>query len=238
MSWATTRDWLRKRSLFSFGERHRKMLPQKGCSQAALLNFWEHSRFITMKSRQTFLILDNIRSRENVGSIFRTADGAGVSKIYLCGITPTPTRMTLVKQGSSLCSDRIHKTALGAETYVPWEYQSQTWKCLLKLKSNPPIGGEKSPHQSDPLATIKKRGGIGAGQVKIIGLEQTKGSINIFKFKPKFPLTLIVGNEVRGLSPKILKYCDKKISIPMYGKKESLNVSVAAGIAVYTIRRT
>ena len=152
--------------------------------------------------KEIYLILDNIRSRENVGSIFRTSDAAGVSKIYLCGTTPTPPH------------EKISKTALGAEMYVPWEYQSQAWRLLRRLKNNPPVGGEK---------------------LKIIGLEQTKNSQNVFNFKPKFPLALVLGNEVKGISPKILKYCDKKISIPMYGKKESLNVSVAAGVALYTI---
>jgi len=148
--------------------------------------------------KEIILILDNIRSRENVGSIFRTADAAGVSKIYLCGITPIPPH------------EKISKTALGAETFVSWEYRKQTWRFLLELKNQ-------------------------NSKIKIIGLEQTKESVDIFKFKPKFPLVLVVGNEVNGLSPQILKYCDKKISIPMYGKKESLNVAVAAGIAVYAI---
>jgi len=151
-----------------------------------------------MSQKEIIVVLDNIRSRENVGSIFRTADGAGVGKIYLCGITPTPPH------------GKISKTALGAEGYVSWEYRAKTWQVLRELK----------------VKSLK---------FKVIGLEQTKDSQNIFKFKPKFPLVLILGNEVKGLSPQILKYCDKKISIPMYGKKESLNVSVAAGIAVYTI---
>lgn len=146
--------------------------------------------------KELILILDNIRSRENVGSIFRTADAAGVLKIYLCGMTPVPPH------------DKISKTALGAENWVPWEYRRNTWQTITELK---------------------KRG------FKIYALEQTKNSRNIFKFKPQFPLALVVGNEVKGISPKILKYCDKKISIPMYGKKESLNVSVAAGIAIYTL---
>jgi len=155
-----------------------------------------------MNKREIFLVLDNIRSRENVGSIFRTADGTGVSKIYLCGTTPTPPH------------DKISKTALGAERYVPWEYRRDTWRLITELKNNPPAGGEK---------------------LKIIGLEQTRNSQNLFKFEPKFPLVLIVGNEVKGISPKILKYCDKKVFIPMYGKKESLNVSVATGIALYRL---
>lgn len=146
--------------------------------------------------KELILILDNIRSRENVGSILRTADAAGVLKIYLCGMTPVPPH------------DKISKTALGAENWVPWEYRRNTWQTITELK---------------------KRG------FKIYALEQTKNSRNIFKFKPQFPLALVVGNEVKGISPKILKYCDKKISIPMYGKKESLNVSVAAGVALYRL---
>jgi len=149
-----------------------------------------------MTKQKVLLVLHNVRSRENVGSIFRTADGAGVNKIYLCGITPTPPH------------EKISKTALGAEKWVPWEYCKQTWHLLEKLKN---------------------------GGINIVALEQTKESVNIFKFKSKFPLALVLGNEVRGLSPQILKYCDKKISIPMYGKKESLNVGVAAGIALYQL---
>ena len=142
------------------------------------------------------VVLDNIRSRENVGSIFRTADAVGVSTIYLCGITPTPPH------------EKISKTALGAETLVPWEYHKQTWRLIKKLK---------------------ERG------YQIAALEKTKSAENIFNFKPKFPLALVLGNEVEGLSFQTLKYCDKTIAIPMYGQKESLNVAVAFGVAAYTI---
>jgi tRNA G18 (ribose-2'-O)-methylase SpoU len=163
--------------------------------------------------KEIFIILDNIRSRENVGSIFRTADAAGVGNIYLCGITPTPPH------------EKISKTALGAENYIPWEYHKQTWRLLEKLK----VESEKPVKPSGPRAFTG---------LKVVGLEQTKTSQNVFKFKPEFPLILVLGNEVKGLIPRILKYCDKKISIPMYGKKESLNVAVAAGIAVYTLIRS
>lgn len=152
-----------------------------------------------MKKSEIYLILHNVRSRENVGSIFRTADAAGVSKIYLCGITPTPPH------------EKISKTALCAETYVPWEYQKQTWRLLKKLK-------------------VEDR------KLKVVALEQTKDSQNLFRFKPsKGPIALVLGNEIKGLSPSILKKCDKKLVIPMYGKKESLNVAVAAGIALYNL---
>ena len=78
--------------------------------------------------REIYLVLDNIRSRENVGSIFRTADAVGVKKIFLCGITPKPPH------------EKISKTALGAEIWVPWEYHTKTWQVLRKLKVDPPAG--------------------------------------------------------------------------------------------------
>ena len=151
-----------------------------------------------MSKRQVFLILENIRSCENVGSIFRTADAAGVSKIYLCGIPPTPPH------------PKVIKASLGAEKTVPWEYFKQTWRCLLEVKR------QKS-------------------KVKIVALEQAPTAINVFKFKPQFPLALVVGNEVTGINKKILSYADKIVENPMFGKKESLNVAVATGGVLYKI---
>ena len=149
-----------------------------------------------------YLILHNIRSAYNVGSIFRTADAAGVAKIYLCGITPTPAQ----------------KTALGAEATVPWEHVAQTWRLLEKLKKE---------------------------KMHIYALEQHTASKNLFKFKPKFlpagrqvQCALILGHERKGVSKTILKYTDAVLEIPMHGKKESLNVAVATGIAVYYLHVT
>ncbi len=141
--------------------------------------------------------MHNIRSRENVGSIFRTADGAGISKLYLCGITPRPPH------------EKISKTALGAENAVPWEYHRQTWRLIEQLK---------------------KEG------YRMIALEKTKGAKDIFELKPEFPVAVIIGNEVDGLPEELLRRSDKTIAIPMYGRKESLNVAVAFGIAAYVIR--
>jgi len=152
-----------------------------------------------------FLILHSVRSAYNVGSIFRTADAAGINKIYVCGYSPTPDNKKVVK------------TALGAERLVPWEYHKQTWRLMEKL--NPP-----SPR-------LRK----GRGRVQIVALEQTKKSVDYRRFRPRFPMALVVGNEVKGLSKKILEYADKIIAIPMYGKKESLNVAVATGIAIFKI---
>ena len=144
-----------------------------------------------------YLVCDNIRSLENIGSIFRTADALSVDKIFLCGICGQPPR------------DKISKTALGAEKNIPWEYCWQTWRVIDKLK---------------------KEG------VFIVALEQTKNSLVYTKFKPKFPMALVVGNEIKGISLSVLKRADKIIHLPMKGKKESLNVSVAFGVAGYRIR--
>ena len=149
-----------------------------------------------MKKKEVHVICDSIRSLYNVGSIFRTADALGVSKIWLCGITGTPEQSGL------------KKVSLGAEDAVEWEHVDQAWRVVEKLK---------------------KQG------FKIVGLELTKNSQNIKLFKPEYPLALIVGNEVDGVSAPLLNRCDQVIHIPMKGIKESLNVSVAYGIATYEI---
>lgn len=142
------------------------------------------------------LILPDIRSAHNVGAMFRTADGAGVDKIYLCGYTARPPHT------------QLDKVSLGAEKWVPWEYSKQAWRLLGELR-------EKG--------------------YNIVALEQTKTSVNIHKWKPKFPLALVVGNEKTGVTKSLLKYCDSSIELPMRGRKTSLNVSVAAGVAMYYI---
>lgn len=149
---------------------------------------------------KSVLILDNIRSRHNVGSIFRTADCAGISKIYLCGTTPTP----LDKYGREV--KEIAKTALGAEKSVEWQYAKTTLSAVKKLKK---------------------------GGYQIIAVEQTRDSVDYKKVKSKFPVAFVVGNEVEGVSKSILKLCDVIAEIRMHGSKESLNVSVATGIALF-----
>lgn len=142
------------------------------------------------------LILPNIRSAHNVGAMFRTADGAGVDKIYLTGYTPRPPH------------PRLDKVALGAEKTVPFEYYKQLAPLLKKLRE---MG------------------------YNIVALEKTPKSRNIFGSKPKFPLALVVGNEKTGVSKSALKFCQTAVHIPMRGKKSSLNVSVAAGVAIYQL---
>ena len=144
------------------------------------------------------LILPNIRSGHNVGAIFRTADGAGVDKLYITGYTPCPPHV------------QVDKVSLGAEKWMPWEYRKQTGRLLKELKQ---MGNN------------------------IVALEQTKTSQNIFDWKPKFPIALVLGNEKTGVPKSLLKYCDESIEIPMKGKKNSLNVSVATGVAMYQISK-
>src|SRR3989344_8882888 len=170
------------------------------------------------KKGEIFLILHNIRSAYNVGSIFRTADAVGVAKIFLCGYTPTPeTTMGIFASDAKMpiVVDKISKVALGAEKTVPWEQCKQTWRLLSSFAK----------------ASEDKE------KVQIVALEQDKRAIDYRKFKPEFTMVLVLGNEVEGLSKEILKYADKIIAIQMYGQKESLNVSVAAGIALYEITK-
>ena len=149
------------------------------------------------------VILDNIRSIQNVGSIFRTADAAGVEKVYLCGIAPEPAdRFGRPRR-------QFVKVSLGAEKTVPWE----------KVKS-----------ASRLIDKLKKDG------YKIFAIEQSKKSIPYYyqgAISRDSKAALVFGNELRGLPPAILKKCDKILEIPMSGKKESLNVSVAFGIIIF-----
>ncbi len=147
---------------------------------------------------QTVLVLDNIRSLYNVGSMFRTADGFGVAGIVLCGYTGTPEQHL----------SKIGKVALGAEYSVPWEKGGATWRAIERLK---------------------KRG------YAVAGLERAEGSMPIASYRRPKKLALVVGNESRGLSPAVRKRLDVMLEIPMAGIKESFNVSVACGIALYAL---
>lgn len=141
-----------------------------------------------------FLVLHNIRSVFNVGSIFRAADAFGVKKIFLTGYTPHP----------------APKTALGAEKFIEYENFKNIHQLIRQLKSK---------------------------KIFIVSLEQSKNSASLKNFKKHKSVALILGNEVRGISKSILQNSDAVVEIPMRGKKESLNVSVAAGIALYAISK-
>ncbi|WP_038041285.1 RNA methyltransferase [Thermodesulfobacterium hveragerdense] len=142
-------------------------------------------------------VLDNIRSAYNVGSMFRTAECAYLSKLVLCGITAYPP------------NPKIEKTALGTTQTVPWEYFSETYQAVKHLKN---LG------------------------YKIAALEITKSSIPIQNVKTSdFPLALVIGNEVTGVDERVLEEADMVLEIPLYGEKESLNVAIAFGVAIFLL---
>jgi len=147
-------------------------------------------------------MLHNIRSAHNVGSIFRTADAAGISKIYLTGYTPTP----LDKFGRK--RNDIAKIALGAEGNVSWEYKKSVGNLIQNLK---------------------KQG------VCIVAVEQSEKSVDYKKVKISKNTAIMFGNEVKGLSKAVLDKCDVITEIPMRGEKESLNVAVSVGVALFRI---
>ena len=144
-----------------------------------------------------YVLLDNIRSLYNVGSIFRTSDGARIAKLFLCGYTPHPPRK------------EIEKTALGATVTVPWEYVKDARSVIDNLKSQ---------------------------GIRICVLEHTDESRKYYSLtKTDFPLCLVVGSEIAGVSKDIITQADIAVEIPMKGMKQSLNAAVAYGIAVFEL---
>lgn len=157
---------------------------------------------------EIIVIAHNIRSAHNIGSIFRTCDGFGVSKIIVSGYSPYPKlpNETRLPHLIEKLTDQIHKTALGAEDTVPFEYQ-----------------------ETPDFDALKEQGFI------IVGLEQNERSVSLKDYKKPDKIVLLLGEEVFGITNEMIKKCDDIIEIPMHGKKESFNVSVAAGIALYAL---
>ncbi len=159
-----------------------------------------------------FICLENIRSAYNVGSVFRTSDSAGIDKLFLTGISPYPPH------------SKLNKTALGSLESVNWEYHTSCLELLKKLKKD---------------------------SVKILSLESFKNAKSIYDYDPfinkkneitekshkNFDVCLIFGNEDTGISKEVLEISDEILTIPMFGKKDSLNIAVSAGIAIYEFVR-
>ena len=152
--------------------------------------------FAEKERNEIYLVLDNIRSLYNVGSMFRTADSCLLKKIYLCGITGTPPRK------------EIDKTALSTVKFVPWEYKKDI---------------------TEVLQDLKKEG------VQIVAVEQCYESVDYREAEYSFPVALVLGHEIEGVSEEALKYCDMAISIPMLGMANSLNVANSAAIALHNL---
>ena len=167
------------------------------------------------------VILYNIRSLYNVGSIFRTADAVGVEKIYLCGITPKPIDVFDKPR------EQLTKVSLGAEKYVEWEYCKSTTRLIDNLRHNGyKIFVIEQNKKSVPYykITIPSNSAI---------LQDSARKVCDVGEYSRLQIVLILGNEVKGLPQSILKKSDKILEIPMKGKKESLNVGVAFGIVAF-----
>ncbi|MBR8535693.1 RNA methyltransferase [Carboxylicivirga sediminis] len=164
------------------------------------LNRLSIEEFKSSSKMPVIVVLDNIRSLNNVGSVFRTSDALKVERIVLCGITATPPHK------------EIHKTALGAEDAVDWQYFENTEDAIVQLKSE--------------------------GWV-ICSLEQVENSTSIIDFAPEkdAKYAIVLGNEVKGVQQKIVNMSDACIEIPQYGTKHSFNVSVSAGIVLWELFR-
>lgn len=142
------------------------------------------------------IVLDNVRSLNNVGSVFRTSDAFRLKGLYLCGITATPPNR------------EIHKTALGAEESVEWEYSKETLPVINRLKTE---------------------------GYRIFAVEQTENSLSLesFIFSPTEKYALIFGNEVKGVQQDVIEQAEGCIEIPQFGTKHSFNISVSVGIVLW-----
>ena len=156
------------------------------------------ARYESIAALPVSILLDNLRSTYNVGSFFRTADAAGVARLYLGGITASPPHRG------------ISKTALGAENRVGWE------------------------RPADISALVAHLRGSGA---EIAAVETSLHAIDLFDWKPRFPVCVVFGNEVDGISAAVAALCDTHIRIPMLGVKHSLNVATAGGVVIYELLR-
>lgn len=152
--------------------------------------------FATMEKMPIVVVLDNVRSAQNVGAFFRTSDAFAVERIVLCGITATPP------------SREIHKSSLGAEFTVAWEYYHST---------------------TDAVAILKQQG------YKIVAIEQVEGAVMLDKLEVDMTqkYALVFGNEVMGVDQTVVDMCHSAIEIPQVGTKHSLNVSVSGGVVLW-----
>ena len=161
--------------------------------------------------RDIILSAHNLRSCHNVGSLLRTAEGLGVTKVILSGYTPHPAHLNdrRLPHEAQKITNQIHKTALGAENLVAWEYHRDLLPVLKKLQ----------------------QAGYAVGAI-----EQTPDAKFLPNYHPPHKIALVVGREVEGVELEILEACDIVLEIPMFGKKESYNVVQAAAMGLYHCR--
>lgn len=164
------------------------------------LNRLSIEAFKSAEKQGIVVVLDDVRSMNNVGAVFRSADAFGIAQLYLCGITPAPPHR------------EIHKTALGAEESVAWTHCPDIHALLNQLKS-----------QGYLLAAV----------------EQTENSLSLpdLQLEARQQIAIILGNEVEGVQQSVIDASDVVLEIPQFGTKHSLNISVAAGIVMYEVRK-
>lgn len=162
-------------------------------------------------ARQIILIVHNLRSAHNVGSILRTAEGLAVDEVILSGYSPYPINSSdqRLPHIAKRVDTKIRKTSLGAESTQHWRYQ----KDIKEL-----------------LRTVHLQG------YELTALEQSPRAINLTSYRPPEKLAIVIGNEVAGVEPEILKICPIHIQIPMLGHKESFNVVQASAMALFYLR--
>lgn len=160
---------------------------------------------------EIYVIAHDMRSTFNVGSLFRTAEGLGVAKLFLTGYTPYPALESdkRLPHISQKLDKQITKTALGAEQTLVWEYREDIHEVLAELAEQ---------------------------NIQVVALEQTDSSVPLPEFKPDRDVALLLGTEVTGLPDDILSLVQNHIEIPMFGSKESFNVIQAAAMALYHLR--
>jgi 23S rRNA (guanosine2251-2'-O)-methyltransferase len=162
--------------------------------------------------RDIVVIAHDIRSTHNVGSLLRTCEGLGVAHVYLTGYTPYPPLpvgdIRLPHLAAKL-GRQINKTALNAETMLPWSQMDDVTACIQQL-------------QRDGFT--------------IVALEQTASSTPLPQYVPPAKIALLLGREVEGVAPEVLTLCDAAVEIPMFGRKESFNVVQAAAMTLYRLR--
>lgn len=165
--------------------------------------------FHKSKKMPLIVVLDDVRSLYNIGSVFRTSDAFLVEGIYLCGISATPAPAEGARECTLKAQQEIHKTALGAEDSVAWRY---------------------FPTAIDAVKQLKADG------YEILAVEQCHGStmLNDFSPVPGKKYAVVLGNEVKGVHQEVIDQCDGCLEIPQFGTKHSLNVSVTAGIIIWT----
>lgn len=173
------------------------------------------SELAKIKRRDIYIICDNILDTYNIGSIFRLADAVATKGVFLCGECEVPPNI------------KIHRAAVGTDKWVPWQYFATAKEAIESLRSEFSLRSNNNPSYSS-----SRRREV---SLKVIAIEQSKGSRDFRKVEFREPVALVVGHETSGVSKEALAACDEIVEIPMYGVNVSLNVMVSLAIVLYRV---